>query len=122
MSGDPRLDRNVRLEVGGVDPATAYDVTISRIDANHSNIAAACPVDTVWPDEQLWSRLRAADALATEPIIATDATSTTNTLHFDYSLPMPGVARIRLRPLRSTPGTPQQRSSDPTGLTHKETS
>ncbi|GIH18927.1 GH39 family glycosyl hydrolase [Rugosimonospora africana] len=112
MSGDARLDRNVRLEVGGVDPAITYDVTISRIDVNHSNIAAACPADTVWPDEQLWSRLRAADALATEPIVPTEGASTVTGLRFDYSLPMPGVARIRLRPVRSTSGTPQQRSSD----------
>ncbi|HEY9482436.1 MAG TPA: xylan 1,4-beta-xylosidase [Micromonosporaceae bacterium] len=116
MSGDSRLDRNVRLEVGGVDPAIAYDMTISRIDVNHSNIAAACPTDTIWPDEQLWSHLRAADALATEPIRTTEPASATEsgqtTLRFDYPLPMPGVARIRLRPVRSTPGTPQQRSSD----------
>ena len=112
MSGDSRLDRKVRLEVDGVDPATTYDVTISRIDVNHSNIAAACPADTVWPDEELWSRLRAADALATEPILPNESVSTATTLRFDYPLPMPGVARIRLRPVRSTPGTPQQRSSD----------
>jgi xylan 1,4-beta-xylosidase len=112
MSGDSRLDRNVRLEVDGVDPAIVYDATISRIDVNHSNIAAACPTDTIWPDEQLWSRLRAADALATQPIAPTEPASTVTALRFDYSLPMPGVARIRLRPVRSTPGTPQQRSSD----------
>ncbi len=135
MSGDPRLDRNVRLEVGGLDPAIAYEVTLSRIDTNHSNIAAACPTDIIWPDEQLWSRLRAADTLATEPILPTGPvpsappaptslptpagppTSATaspagdTTLRFDFALPMPGVARIRLRPARSAPRAPQQRPS-----------
>ncbi|HZD97840.1 MAG TPA: xylan 1,4-beta-xylosidase [Micromonosporaceae bacterium] len=136
MSGDPRLDRNVRLEVGGLDPAIAYEATLSRIDTNHSNIAAACPTDIIWPDEQLWSRLRAADTLASEPILPTGPAPSTppaptslptpagpptsataspagdTTLRFDFALPMPGVARIRLRPARSAPRTPQQRPSN----------
>ena len=121
MSGDSRLDRKVRLEVGGVDPGIAYDVTISRIDVNHSNIAAACPTDTVWPDEELWSRLRAADGLATEPILATEPASIATTLRFDYPLPMPGVARIRLRPRPVDSRDAAAAVVGSTGLTHEET-
>jgi xylan 1,4-beta-xylosidase len=119
MSGDVRLDRQIRLDISGLDQSIAYNVTLARIDADHSNIAAACPPEVVWPDEQLWSRLRAADVLATEPITATEPTTATEPitatepafLRFEFALPMPGVARIRLRPARPTPATPHQRPS-----------
>jgi xylan 1,4-beta-xylosidase len=108
MNGDPRLDRRIRLDVTGIDPAVEYEVSIARIDADHSNIARTVPADLGWPDEQLWVRLREHDRLAIEPLPPVPAAAPAQV---DFFLPMPGVARIRLRPTRPTPTTPPERSS-----------
>jgi xylan 1,4-beta-xylosidase len=91
LAGDRRLDRRVRLTVTGL-PATAYHPTLARVDERHSNVAAHCPAHVDWPDDALWARLRAADHLYEErlPDVPGDAA------RFDFDLPMPGVARIRL--------------------------
>jgi xylan 1,4-beta-xylosidase len=111
MAGDPRLDRRITLSVEGLPPGVAYAATLTRIDATHSNVLAHAPVDVIWPDEDLWVRLRAANVLATEDLsvdgpadhdVAGDALAHRGA-HFDFNLPMPGVARIRLRPAQSTP-------------------
>jgi xylan 1,4-beta-xylosidase len=90
-AGDQRLDRRVHLTVTGLPAATYYPM-LARVDEQHSNVAAHCPADVDWPDEALWARLRAADHLHEEPLqdIRGDAAS------FDFPLPMPGIARIRL--------------------------
>jgi xylan 1,4-beta-xylosidase len=104
LGGDPRLDRRVHLTVTGLPPA-AYQPTLARVDEQHSNVAAHCPVDVDWPDESLWARLRAADQLHEEqlPVVRGDAA------HFEFHLPMPGVARIRLAAARQH-STPSGRS------------
>lgn len=93
MAGDRRLDRHVRLSVTGLD-ADAYQVRLARVDAEHSNVIAHCPADVEWPDEALWTRLRARDALDEEHLPTITAEGGTARLAF--ALPMPGVARIRL--------------------------
>jgi hypothetical protein len=103
MSRDPRLNRRIRLEIGGLDASVAYEASLTRIDAEHSNIAAHCPPDVVWPDEQLWSSLREHDVLATESLPQVGVADVA--ANFDFPLPMPGVGRIRLRPVRPTPAT-----------------
>jgi xylan 1,4-beta-xylosidase len=100
VSGDARLDRRIQLTINGVDPDADYETTIARIDTEHSNIAALCPPGVGWPDDQLWSHLRANDILATAPMNRSESGSIAA---FDFPLPMPGVARIRLRPSGSTP-------------------
>jgi xylan 1,4-beta-xylosidase len=91
LAGDPRLDRRVHLTVTGL-PAATYHPTLARVDEQHSNVAAHCPADVDWPDDALWARLHAADHLHEErlPDVSGDAAS------FDFPLPMPGIARIRL--------------------------
>jgi xylan 1,4-beta-xylosidase len=98
MDGDPRLDRIVQVTVTGLD-AAAYVALLARIDAHHSNILDGYPKDVDWPDQQLWQRLHAADRLHEEslPSVAADAL----TARFEISLPMPGVARVRLAPVGS---------------------
>jgi xylan 1,4-beta-xylosidase len=92
LAGDPVLDRQVRLTVTDLDTAT-YHASLARIDAEHSNVVNQCPSDVDWPDEELWSRLRAADALHEEPLPPVGVPA-----QFEFPLPMPGVARIRLSP------------------------
>jgi xylan 1,4-beta-xylosidase len=93
LAGDLRLDRDVRLTVTGMQAAT-YQPALARVDAQHSNVVTQCPADVTWPDDQLWARLRASDALYEEqlPAISPDD----GTACFGFRLPMPGIARIRL--------------------------
>lgn len=91
LAGDPRLDRRVHVGVTGL-PAATYRPTLARVDEQHSNLAAHYPADVDWPDDELWQQLRAADQLHQErlPVVPGDAA------RFDFHLPMPGIARIRL--------------------------
>jgi xylan 1,4-beta-xylosidase len=91
LAGDSRLNRRVQLTVTGL-PATTYHPTLARIDEQHSNVAAHCPADVDWPGEALWARLRAADHLHEERLPEVPG----HTARFDFDLPMPGVARVRL--------------------------
>jgi xylan 1,4-beta-xylosidase len=93
MNGDPRLDRRVEVTVAGLGPRT-YQARLARIDRQHSNIVAHCPPEVTWPDQELWAKLREADALHTERL--PDVTPDRTAARFSFHLPMPGVARIRL--------------------------
>jgi xylan 1,4-beta-xylosidase len=98
LDGDPRLDRQVQLTVTGLGDAVRA-ATLARVDEHHSNIAAHCPPDVTWPDEALWQRLRAADVLDTQHL--PDVTPSGGAARFDFALPMPGIARIRLSASRA---------------------
>ncbi len=104
MDGDPRLDRVVSLTVEGL-PAVSYGATLARVDADHSNILAAHPEGVDWPDAEGWQRLHAADRLHEEPLPA--VTPQHGTAAFEITLPMPGVARVRLT-AGSTAGTTEK--------------
>ena len=93
VNGDPRLDRRIHLSVAGLD-APSYEVKLARIDQQHSNVVAQCPEDVDWPDAALWSHLRAQDELYEQQL--PDVAPRRRAIHFDFALPMPGVARIRL--------------------------
>jgi xylan 1,4-beta-xylosidase len=93
VRGDPRLDRQVRISVTGLD-AISYQPELARVDELHSNIVARCPDDVDWPDAGLWARLQARDELHTERL--PDIAPAGRPAYFDIELPMPGVARIRL--------------------------
>jgi xylan 1,4-beta-xylosidase len=97
LNGDPRLDRSIRLTVDGLAP-TGYRASLARIDETHSNVVAYCPPDVEWPDDALWARLRAQDALSEAALPDVPAGGPAR---FEIPLPMPGVARIRLSPLPS---------------------
>jgi xylan 1,4-beta-xylosidase len=99
--GDPRLDRHVQLTVTGLDAST-YRVELARVDERHSNVAASCPAEVTWPDEALWADLRAHDELSTERL--PDVRPAAGLARFEFDLPMPGIARIRLSPGRATAG------------------
>lgn len=92
--GDPRLDRRVCLKVAGLS-AGPWQVRLARVDQHHSNIAAHFPEDVDWPDEPLWTQLRAADRL--DEVRLPDVTPTDGSAHFDFEIPMPGIVRIRLQ-------------------------
>jgi xylan 1,4-beta-xylosidase len=93
IDGDSRLDRRIRLTVTGLD-AAVYQPRLARVDALHSNVVAHCPADITWPDAALWERLRDSDGLHEERL--PDISPEDGAAHFDFDLPMPGVARVRL--------------------------
>lgn len=98
--GDPRLDRQIQLDINNL-PANNYQVELARVDEHHSNVVAHCPPDVAWPDEALWAYLHAKDELYTErlPDLRPDESTsllTGGTARFEFSLPMPGIVRIRL--------------------------
>ncbi|MDT4957087.1 MAG: xylan 1,4-beta-xylosidase [Pseudonocardiales bacterium] len=107
MNGDARLDRRVRLDVTALG-APSYRATLARVDAQHSNVLAGYPDDVEWPDAELWARLRAADRLDEQRL--PDVTTNAGTAHFDFALPMPGVARIRLSTVTHSAGTDEESS------------
>jgi len=94
-ASDPLLLRRLVVTVSGLDAAD-YDVTIVRVDTRHSSIAAHWDSDKAWPDANEWTALRTADRLDVEDLGV--ATPTDGCVELDLQLPMPGVARIRLRP------------------------
>ena len=100
MAGDPRLDRQVRLTVTGLDRA-GYAVTLARIDEHHSNVVPTDPDEAPWPDPARVADLRSRDRLHEErlPDVAPDRSAA----QLDLDLPMPGVARIRLSPGNRSP-------------------
>jgi xylan 1,4-beta-xylosidase len=105
MYGDARLDRQVRLSVAGLD-APSYQATLARVDAHHSNVLAGYPTDVEWPDAALQQRLHDADQLDEQQL--PDVTPAECAASFDFALPLPGVARIRLRVSQSAAGTNEE--------------
>ncbi len=94
MAGDRRLRRRISLTVTGLT-AERYDVELARVDEDHSNILRGTPDDVDWPDDEAFARLRSCDVLHTEPLGALDPSA--GPTSFDFDLPQPGIARIRLR-------------------------
>jgi xylan 1,4-beta-xylosidase len=89
-AGSPLLARKVQIRVEGQD-VPSYDATLARVDEAHSNIARAWKGTTDWPSEPEWEALRRADRLAEESVEVSRAGE------ISLDLPMPGIARVRLR-------------------------
>ncbi len=94
MRGDPRLNRHLKVTVNGLNDKP-YQAKLARVDERHSNIVAQCPPDIDWPDDALWARLREQDHLHEQQL--PDLTPHNGVARFGLDLPMPGVARIRLK-------------------------
>jgi xylan 1,4-beta-xylosidase len=95
---EPLLARTVELRLDGL-AARDYVVSHWRVDHSHSNIYAAWDGGTAWPDEAGWERLRAADRLA-ELAPAREVSTSDGRCALRFTLPMPAVSLIELRPAR----------------------
>jgi xylan 1,4-beta-xylosidase len=96
--GAAELDRSVTLVVGGL-PADAYRLSVARVDAYHSNVAAVWRVlgaGADWPDEDQWAALRDADVLAEQDCGLVEVEGGEMTVELD--LPMPGIVHVGVRP------------------------
>jgi xylan 1,4-beta-xylosidase len=95
MDGDPRLDRTIEITLTGLDESE-YRAVVARVDRRHSNVLAEYPDNVDWPDAELWRQLRAADRLSEQELPAVPVEN--GSAQFELSVPMPGIARIRLTP------------------------
>ena len=91
--GDPRLDRDVSVRICGL-PESHYRMHLARVDETHSNIVKELSREISWPDQEAWARLRTRDVLHEEPLA--DLHPVNGEATITLSIPMPGVARLRL--------------------------
>jgi xylan 1,4-beta-xylosidase len=94
-SGDPLLGREVRLRVEGLAEGR-YTGTRARIDDGHSNLLRDWRREGDWPSADEWDELRRRDRLDEDDLGELDAGS--GAVETTLTLPMPGVARLRLSP------------------------
>ncbi len=92
LAGDETLARTISIELTGL--AGDYQVSLARVDEHHSNILAGYPAGTEWPDAALMTELHERDQLAVEALAPVSGSSAT----FEITVPMPGIARLRLNP------------------------
>ena len=90
--GSALLHRDVEVVVEGL-PSARCTATLARVDDLHSNLAARWAGDRAWPTDAELAGLRAGDVLHEEPLGTVSGEA-----RFDVALPMPGIARLRLRP------------------------
>ena len=101
--GARELDRQVRLRVH-LTPGTSYTVRHYRIDAAHSNIAAAWEQQrsgAAWPDDRQWQTLREMNTLDELEPPAQVGAGADGPLELAFPLPMPGVSCLHLVPEES---------------------
>ena len=69
-TGDPALARTVRLRLDGLDGLDAGTATVTRLDADHGDVATLAERLGVgdWPTDEQWEQLWAADRLTDEPV------------------------------------------------------
>jgi xylan 1,4-beta-xylosidase len=98
-TGEPLLDRPVRLRVEGLT-AAGYELRHHRVDLERSNIAAlweAMSGGADWPDDEQWAALRQANQLEElEPARRVQPES--GVVELAFELPMPSVSLVELHP------------------------
>jgi xylan 1,4-beta-xylosidase len=101
-AGSQPLARDVRLELTGLAPGAAYDLTHVRVDEEHSNVASTWgrlrEAGQDWPTDEQWQRLREADRLEElEPVRAVTADDD-GVVVVTTRLPMPAMSELVLVP------------------------
>ncbi len=87
MHGDPRLDRQLALEVPDLAGPVVHRVDLARIDEQHSNILRWAPDGVDWPDAAQFAELRTHDQLDTEA--RPEATPTDGASGWGWPYPCP---------------------------------
>ncbi len=101
MPADEVLGRDVTLRVTGL-AAGSWSVTHHRVDEDHSNVFATWRdlggSERDWPEGDEWDRLAEADGLAELETPRTVQVGKDGTLELAFSLPLPGISGVALRP------------------------
>jgi len=102
-AGSPLLERDVTLNVDGLESGLAYELRHHRLDARHSNILAVWESLGApdWPDDATWRTLRDANRLELlEPprTVVPDG----RFVELAFALPMPSVSLVDLVPVAGT--------------------
>jgi len=97
-TGDPLLDRAVRVRVDGL-AEDRYSASLTRVDEAHSNLGGRWNAEADWPTAEEWAELRDADALDEEDLPAQVVQD--GRLELELRLPMPGVAHLRFVPIQN---------------------
>ncbi|MGZ5398545.1 MAG: GH39 family glycosyl hydrolase [Nocardioides sp.] len=101
-AGCDALAREVDVEVTGLAPGAAYDLSHERVDQDHSNVAATWgrlrDEGQAWPTDEQWEVLRSADRLEElEPVTRVTADDD-GAVRLATSLPMPSMSLLTLTP------------------------
>lgn len=101
-SGAEELARSVSVTVDGLEPGSAHVLTHHRVDADHSNVAAAWGRmrrrDQAWPDEEQWELLRGADRLEQLEPPARVVADREGRVSVPVVLPMPAMSFLQVTP------------------------
>jgi xylan 1,4-beta-xylosidase len=101
-AGAPALDREVTVEVSGLEPGAAYDLEHVRVDEDHSNIARVWrelrAEGQAWPTEEQWATLREADRLEELEPVTTVSADESGVVRVTNTLPMPSMSLLTFTP------------------------
>ena len=101
-AGSAPLDRDVVVEVSGLEPGAAYTLRHERIDQGHSNVAGVWgrlkEDGQDWPTDEQWAQLREADRLEELEPLRQVAASEDGVVRIETTLPMPSMSLLTLRP------------------------
>ena len=101
-TGDAALDREVTVELTGLEPGTSYSLTHERVDEQHSNIARVWgglrEDGQAWPTDEQWETLRAADRLEQLEPTSTVTADDAGVVQVTTTMPMPSMSLLTLAP------------------------
>ena len=101
-AGSAPLDRDVAVEVSGLEPGAAYTLGHERVDQGHSNVAGVWgrlkEDGQDWPTDEQWAQLREADRLEELEPLRQVAASEDGVVRIETTLPMPSMSLLTLRP------------------------
>jgi xylan 1,4-beta-xylosidase len=97
--GDPRLDRDIRLQLDGL-PNGRVSIRHLRVDVRHSNVSATWGDmgGGDWPDDEGWAALHQADRLEDlDP--PRSKVVRDGRISLEFELPMPAISLIEVAPV-----------------------
>jgi xylan 1,4-beta-xylosidase len=96
IGGSELLTRQLHVRIEQLGDQT-YVASLARIDSYHSNIAAHWNSQDDWPTPEQWAWLHTVDTLDEQAM--PEVVPKGGIAQFTFDLPMPGVIRLRLKPV-----------------------
>jgi xylan 1,4-beta-xylosidase len=97
-SGDPTLDRKVKLAVEGLVPGSQFRVRHARVDRSHSNVHGAWENlgKPAWPNAGQLETLRRQDELGYLESDRDASAMDSGAIELEFALPMPALSLVEL--------------------------